>query len=157
MFSLDIHCTLYNFLWGLPRAHVLSLLNLTSFRKTHDCDRKRSNLLYRGFDSNRCIHLKQIICINSKVPWFGFDNDLISALVPIHGGLQNIHVSEDWERGLRDLHSVCWFISVSDPYSLNPDTDPAKNLNPDPSYFLPLSDFFLLLHNYKIFSSKEVN
>ena len=27
--------------------------------------------------------------------------------------------------------------SVSDPYSLNPDPDPAKNLNPDPypSYF----------------------
>ena len=23
-------------------------------------------------------------------------------------------------------------ISVSDPYSLNPDPDPAKNLNPDP-------------------------
>ena len=30
--------------------------------------------------------------------------------------------------------------SVSDPYSLNP--DPAKNLNPDPSYFFPLSEFF---------------
>ena len=28
--------------------------------------------------------------------------------------------------------------SVSDPYSLNP--DPAKNLNPDSSYFLPLSE-----------------
>ena len=45
--------------------------------------------------------------------------------------------------------------SVSDPYSLNP--DPAKNLNPDldpipdpdPSYFLPLSEFFFfLLHNF---------
>ena len=24
------------------------------------------------------------------------------------------------------------FFSVSDPYSLNPDTDPTKNLNPDP-------------------------
>ena len=48
--------------------------------------------------------------------------------------------------------------SVSDPYSLNP--DPAKNLNPDPShrYFLPVSEFFFkLLHNYKIFLSKEVN
>ena len=35
--------------------------------------------------------------------------------------------------------------SVSDPYSLNP--DPAKILNPepDPSYFLPLSDFFLFI------------
>ena len=38
--------------------------------------------------------------------------------------------------------------SVSDPYSSNP--DPAKNLNsdpdpvPDPSYFLPLSDFFFI-------------
>ena len=49
--------------------------------------------------------------------------------------------------------------SVSDPYSLNPDPDPAKNLNPDPdnSYFLPLSEiFFKLLHNYKIFSSNVV-
>ena len=25
--------------------------------------------------------------------------------------------------------------SVSDPYSLNPDPDPAKNLNPDPGKF----------------------
>ena len=33
---------------------------------------------------------------------------------------------------------VMWAMcSVSDPYSLNP--DPAKNLNPDPSYFLTLS------------------
>ena len=38
--------------------------------------------------------------------------------------------------------------SVSDPYSLNPDPVPARNLNPDPvpdpdpSYFLPLSEFF---------------
>ena len=32
----------------------------------------------------------------------------------------------------------------SDPYSLNPDRDPAKNLNPDPdpSYFLTLSEIF---------------
>ena len=29
-------------------------------------------------------------------------------------------------------------ISVSDPYSSNP--DPAKNLNPDPSYFFTLSE-----------------
>ena len=29
-------------------------------------------------------------------------------------------------------------ISVSDPYSLNPDPDPAKNLNPDPSCVLTL-------------------
>ena len=36
-------------------------------------------------------------------------------------------------------------ISVSDPYSLNPDPDLAKNLNPDPSYFLQLSEFFLKL------------
>ena len=35
---------------------------------------------------------------------------------------------------------VMWAMcSVSDPYSLNPDPDPAKNLNPDPSYFLTLS------------------
>ena len=55
--------------------------------------------------------------------------------------------------------------SVSDPFSSNPDTDPTKNINPDPdpvphpdpSYFLPLSEIFLFLHNYKIFSSKEVN
>ena len=26
--------------------------------------------------------------------------------------------------------------SVADPYSLNPDPDPVKNLNPDPSYFV---------------------
>ena len=34
--------------------------------------------------------------------------------------------------------------SVSDPYSCNP--DPAKNLNPDPdpSYFLPLSEIFFI-------------
>ena len=40
-------------------------------------------------------------------------------------------------------------ISVSNPYSLNP--DPAKNLNPnqDPSYFLTLSEFFFL-HNFII-------
>ena len=30
--------------------------------------------------------------------------------------------------------------SVSDPYSLNPDPDLAENFNPDPSYFLPLSE-----------------
>ena len=53
--------------------------------------------------------------------------------------------------------------SVSDPYSSNPDPDSAKNINPDPdpvpdpSYFVPLTEFFLLLHNYKIVSSKEVN
>ena len=34
-----------------------------------------------------------------------------------------------------------WRIAgVSDPYSLNPDPDPAKNLNP--SFFLTLSEFF---------------
>ena len=39
-------------------------------------------------------------------------------------------------------------ISVSDPYSSNP--DPAKNLHPDPvpdpvpSYFLPLYEFFFI-------------
>ena len=39
---------------------------------------------------------------------------------------------------------------------LNP--DPAKNLIPDPSYFLTLYEKkFKLLHNYKIFSSNEVN
>ena len=47
-------------------------------------------------------------------------------------------------------------VSVSDPYSLNP--DPANNLNPDqdpvpdpgPSYFLPLFEiFFKLLISYK--------
>ena len=50
--------------------------------------------------------------------------------------------------------------SVLDPYSLNPDPDPAKNLNsdPDPSYFLTLSEKkFKLNYNFKIFSSKEVN
>ena len=47
--------------------------------------------------------------------------------------------------------------SVSDPYSSNPDLDPAKNLNPDPSYYLPLSEFFLSYLIIKIFSSKEVN
>ena len=51
---------------------------------------------------------------------------------------------------------VSFHSSVSDPYSSNPDPDPAKNLNPDPSYFLPVPEFFLLLHNYKIFSSNEV-
>ena len=50
---------------------------------------------------------------------------------------------------------TCIIFSVSDPYSSNP--DPAKNRNPDPSYFLPLSEFFYLLHNYKFFSPKEVN
>ena len=50
--------------------------------------------------------------------------------------------------------------SFSDPYSLNP--DPVKNLNldPDPSFFFPLSGMkekINLLHYYKIFSSKEVN
>ena len=49
--------------------------------------------------------------------------------------------------------------SVSDPYSSNPDSDPAKNLNPDPdpSYFLVsyhYLKFFVLLHNYKIFYKK---
>ena len=40
---------------------------------------------------------------------------------------------------------MVWWLncSVSDPYSLNPDPDPAKNLNPDrdpdPSYFFTLS------------------
>ena len=58
-------------------------------------------------------------------------------------------------------------------FQLNPDPDPAKYLNPDPdpedleslnpdpdpSYFLALSESknLKLLHNYKIFSSKEVN
>ena len=34
------------------------------------------------------------------------------------------------------------YTSVSDPYSSNPDPDPAKNLNPDPdpSYFFTLSE-----------------
>ena len=30
--------------------------------------------------------------------------------------------------------------SVSDPYSINLDPDPAKILNPDPSFFLTLSE-----------------
>ena len=58
--------------------------------------------------------------------------------------------------------------SVSDPYSINPDPDKAKNLNPDPDPedLESESKLFLnaiwqkkikLLHNYKIFSSKEVN
>ena len=50
--------------------------------------------------------------------------------------------------------------SVSDPYSLNPDPDldPAKNINPDPSYFLTLSENIKkLFHNYKLLLSKEVN
>ena len=50
--------------------------------------------------------------------------------------------------------------SVSDPHSLNPDPDPAKHLNldPDPSYFITLSEKEKkLLHDYKIFSSKEFN
>ena len=46
------------------------------------------------------------------------------------------------------------FSSVSDPYSSNH----PKNLNPDPSYFFTLSENNIkLFHNYKIFSSKEVN
>ena len=40
--------------------------------------------------------------------------------------------------------------SVTDPYSLNLDPDPAKNLNPDPvpdsSFFLTLSEIFF--HNF---------
>ena len=62
-------------------------------------------------------------------------------------------------------------VCVSVPYSSNPDlADPGRNLNPDsgsgsrrtlnpdPSYFLTLSEQKLkLLHNYKTFSSKEVN
>ena len=50
--------------------------------------------------------------------------------------------------------------SVSDPYSLNPDLDPAKHLNPDPdpSYFSTLSENNnKLFHNYTIFYSKEVH
>ena len=35
--------------------------------------------------------------------------------------------------------------SVSDPYSLNPDQGQAKNLNPDPSFFLPLSEKKILI------------
>ena len=38
-------------------------------------------------------------------------------------------------------------VSVSDPYSLNP----------DPSYFLPISEIFFITYKYKIFTSKEVN
>ena len=57
---------------------------------------------------------------------------------------------------LRNTAAEASFISVSDPFSLNP--DPAKNLNPDPSYFLTLSEKNLkLLNDYKIFSSREVN
>ena len=34
------------------------------------------------------------------------------------------------------------YSSVSDPYSLNPDPDPAKNLNPDPGkFFSPTKKF----------------
>ena len=42
--------------------------------------------------------------------------------------------------------------SVSDPYSLNPDPDPdpANNLNPDPSYFLTLSDDNIKIISYLI-------
>ena len=43
-----------------------------------------------------------------------------------------------------------WLVSVSDPYSLNP--DPAKNLNPDPdpSYFLtlPVSEIGFFITSY---------
>ena len=50
-------------------------------------------------------------------------------------------------------------ISISDPYSLNLDPNPAKNLNPDPdpvldpdpSYFLPLSEIFLRITRYRYF------
>ena len=49
-------------------------------------------------------------------------------------------------------------ISISDPYSLILDPNPAKNLNPDPdpvpdpdpSYFLPLSEIFLRITWYFI-------
>ena len=51
--------------------------------------------------------------------------------------------------------------SVSDPYSLNP--DPAKNLNPDLSYFLTLSEkkfnYFLIIrfsHQKKSIERKNV-
>ena len=58
--------------------------------------------------------------------------------------------------------------SVSDPYSSNPDPDPAKNLNPDPERpwirirILAISLHYLkkklkLLHFYKFLSPKEVN
>ena len=48
-----------------------------------------------------------------------------------------------------------WVPSVSDPYSLIP--DPAKNLNPDPSFFVTLPGINLkLFYKYKIFPSKEV-
>ena len=50
--------------------------------------------------------------------------------------------------------------NVSNPYSSNPDPDPAKNLNPDPdpSYFFTQSENKLkLCYYYKLFSSKEVN
>ena len=50
--------------------------------------------------------------------------------------------------------------SVSDPYSLNPDPDPAKNLNPDPdpSWVLTLPGINIkLFYNFKIFPSKDVN
>ena len=43
---------------------------------------------------------------------------------------------------------------------LNPDPNPAKNLNPDPEDLESGSGSekkIKLLHNYKIFSSKEVN
>ena len=55
-------------------------------------------------------------------------------------------------------HSCTTSNSVPDPYSLSLDLDPdqAKNLNPDPSYFLTLPENKIkLFHNYKIFSSKE--
>ena len=49
--------------------------------------------------------------------------------------------------------------SVSYPYSLNPDPDPAKNLNSDlnPSYFLTLSKEKKIksIHDYKIKKSIE--
>ena len=42
--------------------------------------------------------------------------------------------------------------SVSDPYLLNPDPDPAKNLNPDLSYFLTQSEKnIIFFHNDKTF------
>ena len=45
--------------------------------------------------------------------------------------------------------------SVSDPYSWNP--DPAKKLNPDPSYLLTLSEKKIKVKDYKNLSSEEVN
>ena len=46
--------------------------------------------------------------------------------------------------------------SVSDPYSSN--SDPAKNLNPDFSYFFTQSEKKIkLCYYYKFLSSKEVN